>query len=418
MTRMNLSAELDRWLSPAARAVLMRVGACATDLGHRAYLVGGPVRDLLLGRTSYDLDVVVEGDALSVARAATPEEGPAPVVHHAFGTATIQVGVFRIDLATARDESYERPGALPTVRTGTIEQDLMRRDFTANAMALGLDGERRGDLVDPYGGRSDLAHGLLRILHEASFIDDATRILRGVRYEQRFGFAFDGRTLRLLQRDACFLDTISGDRLRHEFERTVAEEEPEQTLLRLDSLGVLRVIHPALGFGLRESEALVRGRSALVFDAQFATFCWCVLVWDMSITEAEALGARLNLPRRVMNSLADTVALSGIEAQLDEPGLSPSEVFDLLHDHSPAALVAARHLFLRPVAQANVSRYLSRLRYIRPVLTGRDLQALGMPEGPLVGRVLSALRTARLNGEVATREDEKSLAQRLQRELH
>lgn len=415
---MNLSAELDRWLPPAARDVLVRIGACATELGCRAYLVGGPVRDLLLGRASYDLDVVVEGDAPTVARAATPAEGATPVVHPAFGTATIHAGAFRIDLATARDESYERPGALPTVRPGTVEQDLLRRDFTVNAMALTLDGRRRGDLVDLYGGRSDLAHGLLRVLHEASFVDDATRILRGVRYEQRFGFTFERRTLRLLQRDVCFLDSISGDRLRHEFERTFVEDEPEQALLRLDAFGALGIIHPAVRCGPNKAEALVRGRPFVTSDVQLATFCWCVLVWGMSVGEAEALGTRLNLPRRVMDPLADAVALFEVEVQLDDPGLSPAEVFDLLHDHSPAALVAAEHLFVRPVARANVSRYLRRLRHVRPALCGRDLQELGIPEGPLLGRVLSAIRAARLNGEVSTRRDEELLALRLQKEGH
>ena len=133
---MNLSAEMDRWLSLETRELLVHIGSCAADLGYQAFLVGGPVRDLLLGRTSLDLDVVVEGDAPEVARAAALPGEPAPVVHRAFGTATIQSGVFHIDLASARAEAYERPGALPVVRRGTIEQDLVRRDFTINAMAL------------------------------------------------------------------------------------------------------------------------------------------------------------------------------------------------------------------------------------------------------------------------------------------
>ncbi len=301
------------------------------------------MRDLLLGRTSYDLDVVVEGDAPEVACAATPADGPVPVIHSAFGTATVHLGAFRIDLATARAELYERPGALPTVRPGTIEQDLVRRDFTVNAMALTLDGSRRGELLDLYGGRSDLEHGLLRVLHESSFTDDATRILRGVRYEQRFGFVFERETLTFLCRDMRFLECISADRVRREFERIFAEDEPEQALSRLDSLGVLETLHPSLHFGPDKAEALIRARRGLSSAFQLETVYWCVLVWGATAVETETLGARFNLPRKVLDALADAVALSEVEALLDDPGLRPGAVFDLLHGYSQVAL--ARRMF-------------------------------------------------------------------------
>ena len=374
------------------------------------------MRDLLLGRMSYDLDVVVEGDAPAVARAAAGEDETPPVIHTAFGTATIGLGIYHIDLATARSESYERPGALPTVRPGTIQDDLVRRDFTVNAMALTLDDLRRGQLLDLHGGRSDLEHGLLRVLHESSFTDDATRILRGVRYEQRFGFVFERKTLDLLNRDIRSLECISADRVRHEFERTFAEDEPEQALSRLDTLGVLATIHPSLHFGADKAEALMRARRGLPSAPQLETICWCLLGWGMTAGEAEDLATRLNMPRRAFDPLADVVSLSAMEMQIDSPDRSPSEVFDLLHGYSQASLLTAELLFMRPVARENVSRYLRRLRYVRPTLTGSDLQSLGIPEGPILGRILSALRAARLNGEVASRSDEESLALRLFKE--
>ncbi len=410
---MNLSAELDRWLPPGARELLHRIGSCAGDFGYQAYLVGGPVRDLILGRQSFDLDVVVQGDAPAVAHAATLPGEPAPVVHPFFGTATLCEGAFRFDLATARAEAYERPGALPIVRWGTIEQDLVRRDFTVNAMALTLDGQRRGDLLDLHGGRPDLEHGLLRVLHDASFVDDATRILRGVRYEQRFGFAFEKQTLEALQRDLPYLDCLSPDRVRHEFERTFVEDEPELALRRLDTLNVLGAIHPGLVFGPEKAWILDGVRRRALPPTQLHTVYWCLLAWGMSGVEVETLGTRLCLPRRIQEAVADAAALHELESHLDDPGLSPGQVFDVLRGRSVAALIAAERLFVRPFAGSNLSLYLHRLRHVRPSLTGKDLQALGIPEGALLGRILSCLRTARLNGEVSSREEEVALALRL-----
>ena len=407
---MNLSAELDRWLSPGARDLLVRIGSCAAAMGHSAFLVGGPVRDLLLGRTSLDLDVVVEGNAPAVACAATLPDERSPAIHPAFGTATLCAGVFHVDLASARAESYERPGALPQVRPGTIEQDLVRRDFTVNAMALALGGRRRGELLDPHGGLADLGHGLLRVLHDNSFVDDATRILRGVRYEQRFGFAFEEHTMALLQRGLPHLDLISADRVRHELERTFSEEEPELGLRRLDTLGVLAAIHPALGFSEQKGWALARARRGSLSLAQLQAAFWCLLAWGMTPDEAERLSTRLNLPRRVRGPVADAVGLSSLERRLDSATLSPSEVFDLLHGHSHPAVAAAGLMFARPLARANVSLYLDRLRHVRPLVTGADLRAIGVAEGPQLGRILSSLRAARLNGAVSSREEELALA--------
>jgi len=409
----NLSAELDRWLSPEMVELLDRIGSSAAGLGQRAYLVGGPVRDLLLGRASLDLDVVIVGDAPAVARAAALSGEAKPVVHPSFGTATICSGVFRVDLASARAETYDRPGALPTVRPGTLEQDLQRRDFAINAMALTLDGQRRGELVDLHGGLSDLGHGLLRVLHEESFIDDATRILRGVRYEQRFGFAFAERTLALLQRDLRHLGAISADRVRHELERTLAEDEPEQALERMGALGVLAGIHPALSFDRRKAWALMRARRGALSSPQFHILSWCLLVWDAPPVELETVAARLNPMRRIREAMDDAVCLSRLEGRLDNAALAPGEVFDLLNGFSHPSLAAAELMFVMPAARANVSLFLQRLRHVRPLLSGSALQALGVPEGPECGRILSALRTARMNGEVASREDEATLVRRL-----
>lgn len=359
------------------------------------------------------MDVVVEGDAVALARAAVEPGEPSPVVHAGFGTATLVAGATRLDLVTARAESYGRPGALPAVQAGGIEQDLARRDFSINTMALVLNGERRGDVLDPHGGRGDLEHGLLRVLHEQSFIDDATRMLRGVRYEQRFGFAFEPRTLSLLEKDLACLDTISGDRVRHELERTFEEAEPEQALQRLDALGLLSALHPGLRFGPEKARALAGARHEPLSVAQLQGVCWCLFGWGMDAATLESLRVRFSLKRSVVSDIADALAVAGLELQLDRPDLGPSGVFDLLHGRSHVALLTAGLLFSRPAARRNIALYLSRLRHVRPLLVGEDLRQLGYSDGPGMGEALSALRAARLNGEVASRADEVKLALRL-----
>ena len=408
---MNLSAELDRWLPAPTRELLTRIGYCAAQKGYRACLVGGAVRDLLLGESSLDLDIVIEGDALDIARSFGTSGDAAPVLHERFGTATLTSGSFRVDLATARNESYQSPGALPSVRPGSIEQDLLRRDFTINAMAVRLGTAGHGELVDPHGGRGDLQHGLLRVLHEASFKDDATRILRGVRYEQRLGFAFEKSSFELLARDLLYVRNISGDRLRHEIEHMLEEREPEYMLWRLDTLGVLTAIDESLGFGPGQFEAFRHAKANRLSAARSQSLFWCVLGWELDKEGLASVATRLNLPGRLLGPMQDSCALRVFEADLDRPGLRPSDVVGLLCDKSIVSLSAAELLYGRPLARSRVSLYLTHLRHIRPALDGRVLRELGFVEGPAIGSALARLRVARLNGEVGSREQEVEMAQ-------
>ncbi|GAI02275.1 unnamed protein product, partial [marine sediment metagenome] len=168
------------------------------------------------------------------------------ITHPRFNTAKLQWRKWSVDLATARSETYAKPGALPSVKPGSLENDLSRRDFTINTMAVHLGPSHYGELIDLYGGIYDLEHKFIRILHEKSFTDDATRIWRGLRYEQRLDFYLEETTLKLLKRDIPMLDTISGDRIRHEVELVFKEELPEKILRRADELKVLPKLHPSL----------------------------------------------------------------------------------------------------------------------------------------------------------------------------
>src|SRR4030043_830726 len=242
----NLSTQLVKYLPPQILALAKIAGKEASELGQELYIVGGVVRDLFLGRANFDFDLVVEGDAIELARKLAKDSQAKLTVHSRFGTAKITYPGFSLDLATARSETYSKPGALPTVKPGSLKDDLIRRDFSINAMALHLNPQRFGELIDLHHGKDDLERRLIHILHPKSFIDDDPRILRAIRYETRLGFKLEAETEKLLRRDVTMLDTISGDRIRHEMGLTLKEEKPERAISRAEELEVLRQLHPSL----------------------------------------------------------------------------------------------------------------------------------------------------------------------------
>jgi tRNA nucleotidyltransferase (CCA-adding enzyme) len=240
-----------------AQKVLKEIGIAADERGLSAWLVGGMVRDLILGRPSVDIDVVVEGDGIAFAGILAQRLGGRFLAHKRFGTASIDLDKsFKLDVVTARRETYARPGILPEVFPGQISDDLFRRDFTINAVAASLNGRRVGELRDDFDGIEDLEAGLVRIMHYRSFVDDPTRILRAVRYEKRFGFKIEPRTLAALK-VACQEDafkSISPVRYFNEYRRILEEKDPLPALRRLRSLDGIRY----LIFGPAEERALVK----------------------------------------------------------------------------------------------------------------------------------------------------------------
>ena len=273
--RLNLAERLEASIPPAHLALLKSVASVAHGLHMPVYVVGGFVRDLLLERPSLDFDIVVEGDAIGLATALVQRYGGRLTSHGRFGTAKWFLGEAKIeyeafetervdadapvgsshthistpeflDLISARTEFYTHPTALPTVERGSIKLDLHRRDFTINTLALRLDGHHYGDLYDYWGGLDDLRKGKIRVLHSISFVDDPTRMLRAVRFEQRFGFRIEDRTLQLLCEALPLMNRVSGDRIRHELDHILDEDNAVQMLARLDDLSLLAAIHPDL----------------------------------------------------------------------------------------------------------------------------------------------------------------------------
>ena len=410
MAKANLIDNLAQTLPTQTRAALVAITNAARAEGLAVYLIGGSLRDLLLSRPTLDVDLTLEGDAPTLAqRVAAGLPGVQCLIHSAFRTATLKGSSFRLDVATARAETYRRPGALPSIRPGSLRDDLFRRDFTVNAMALALTGSQTGDIVDPFGGRADLGARRLRVLHEGSFPDDATRILRGARYESRLGFRLERRTLRWLKRDVGYLETISGPRIRAELARALREPQPEGILLRLQRLGALTAIHPALSFDIRRARAFAWLRE--LRSEPPATAYLALLAWDLSPEEAAALAARLALTRRETEAVRAAPEAMALKRKLSRE-VKPSRAVELL-SRLPPASVWALAASARGRARQQALRYLRRWRYVRPSLDGRALLAMGAREGPGLGQVLRRLKAARLDGEVRSRRDEERLARRL-----
>jgi tRNA nucleotidyltransferase (CCA-adding enzyme) len=246
--QINLAEKIETSLPVELVTLVNNAVAVAGNRKQPFYLVGGVVRDLLLEKINdiCDLDLVVEGDAIGLAGEFAEKVGGKLTAHLMFNTAKIELANCTIDIAMARTETYAKPGALPVVTSGHLKTDLFRRDFTINAMAVCLSPDNYGELIDLYGGLKDLKAKKIRILHDRSFTDDATRIWRAVRYEQRLGFRIEPETLALLKRDLPLMKTVGGYRLRHELELVLKEKEPEKCLLRADELGVLKELHPSL----------------------------------------------------------------------------------------------------------------------------------------------------------------------------
>ena len=365
------------------------------------WLVPPAVRDLLLGSVPLDLDVVVEGDAVTAAREAAERLGGVVRLHERFGTATVAAGGLSFDLVTARRERYPAPGALPEVEPASLEDDLARRDFTVHALALGLSRGHEGELRQVPGGVADLHAGRLRVLHDNSFLDDPTRLLRLVRYAARLGFAPEAHTAQLAQdaiRQAA-LATVSGPRVGGDLLLLLREPAALEGLEGAETIGLLRALHPHLQL---ERDLAARALAQLPEGGRR----------ELTLLAACAIG----FPRGELRGWLDWLALTAperdavIAAALDaEPlarGLADaqraSQIAALARDRPPEQLALAA---ARGAAEA-VARWVGELRHVKLEISGDDLIAAGVPEGPAVGRGLAAALAHKLDGAGGGRDAE------------
>jgi len=440
--------------------LLLRARDVANDLDYSLYIVGGFVRDLLLGAPNLDLDLVVEGDAIRMARNLAGQIGGRVRSHSRFGTAKV---IFEgrpphglppsLDFVTARTEFYERPTVLPQVERSSIKQDLYRRDFTINTMAICLDRGRFGELLDFYGGERDLREGCIRVLHNLSFVEDPTRILRAVRFEQRLGFAIEPRTEELIDEALELLDRVTGERLRHELYQLLSEREPEHILGRLHRMGALAHVHPSLRYSpdmpqlfvrLRERfSKMRRSRAKMRHSRQtwpvgqpngaFANgagdgettgasaLCLCylaLLTSSMSRAELESFAEHLHIPQTDARLLYQVASLRESLNQLEAQVMLRSSIYRLLHPYSREARFVLSVLTSSRLVSQRLDLYEQELSRVAPRIDGHYLKSLHLPPGPIYGEILARVHQALLDREITTLEEEQALAQRLVRASH
>jgi tRNA nucleotidyltransferase (CCA-adding enzyme) len=369
-----------------------------------AYLVGGAVRDVLLGASSVDLDVALEGDALAVAWELAERLDGRAMTHERFGTATVRTddGLV-VDLAGTRRERYAAPGALPDVESAPLVDDLARRDFTINAMAVGLSGDDLGAMHDPHGGEADLRAGLVRVLHPRSFVDDPTRLLRAVRYAVRFGFALEAETERLAREavEAGALSTVSGPRVRDELLDLLGEVEAPAALELARSLGIDRGLDAAFDADPELAAAAALGSSETGADRRLAALAALV---SRAPDELEPWVDSLSLGRGDRNTVMGAARQGPgvVRALRAEP--PPSAVHALLRCE-PAETLAVALAYGAPAEP--VQRFLADLRDVHLEVTGDDLVAAGVPESPAIGRALDETLRLKLDGRLSGGREEE-----------
>lgn len=366
------------------------------------FVVGGAVRDLLLGGRPIDLDVVVEGDPGPI----VSRLGGQAIVYDRFGTSTVLLDRFSYDIARARRETYPRPGALPEVSEGTLEEDLRRRDFTVNAIAVALGGTDAGELRSFPGALEDLGDRRLRILHERSFLDDPTRLLRLARYRARLGFEIEERTLELA-REAIgqgALATVSCPRIGNELRLLAREQDPLAALLALRELGLDRAIDAR--FGLHDEALARRALALLPADGRADRLALALASQQLPLEELRPLLDRLGFEAEERDGVLAAATRAARLAHELQAATRPSQIATAAYGAAPELVALAG-----AIGPAEAAReWLERLRHVKLEIDGRDLLRAGVPEGPAIGRGLRSALAAKLDGEARSREEELAAA--------
>jgi len=411
--------DLDRNLSAQQLTLLRRVAEAASARQVPLYLVGGLVRDLLLGSPVTDFDLVVEGDAIVFAKGLAAQHGGRVTAHVRFGTAQWFLpdsDGHALDFISTRSETYKHPGALPTVKPGHLADDLARRDFTINTLAVRIDGAHWGELRDDLGGLKDLERGLVRVLHPKSFLDDPTRLFRLVRYEQRYGFQIAPETLMLIPPARQLISSLSAERLRHELDLILEEENSVAMLSRLAELDLLQPIHLALVWNDARRERYINGlrlardghSQVIRLSAGRSFLAWHFWLLDLAPADVQNLERRLHFHAKLLESL---LAASALFADL--PSLSgsmkPSQWMNRLEELPLTAVYAVFLSIPEGEVCQTLHTYLETWRHVKPKTNGHDLKKRGLPAGPRYQQILTRLRQAWLDGEVKTEIEEMEL---------
>ena len=429
----NMGRTMRDRLPKDALDILEKAGALGRSRQTPVYVVGGFVRDLLLKTPNHDIDLVVEGDGIGFARAFAGVLGGRVRVHKKFLTSVV---IFpgaggkeeRVDVATARLEYYESPAALPTVEHSSIKMDLYRRDFTINALAIRLDCEPMGEIVDFFGGQKDIRDRVIRVLHTLSFVEDPTRCLRAVRFEQRYHFRIGPATEKLIKNDVSLklLDKLSPSRLFNEFEHICAEETAILCIRRLHELGILQAIHPQLSINPDRKEMLIRTAKVMAWyrllyiDEEMRPWLVYFLVLCSSLTYAVTLEVfrRLGIPPALKNEVLGCrekarSLRSSLKRLTATPGFRVSALCAMLRPLPVEFVLYLMADMEVPETRRALSRYITVWRTEKPGVDGSDLKKLGLAPGPAYGVILQRLLEAKLDGTAASPEEQLSLAREL-----
>lgn len=418
--RLTMKRNLSSWLKdkfpPEIYALLKLSGEIAESLGFRAYLVGGSVRDLLRGEVNLDLDIVIEGDGILFARTIGEQFGAKVRAHQKFGTAQIFLKTFKVDVATARTEYYESPAALPKVEMSSIKKDLYRRDFTINTLAVMLNPGEFGQIIDFFGGQRDLREKTIRVLHNLSFVEDPTRAFRAVRFSERFGFRISKHTEHLIKStiEMNLFEKLSGPRLYEELLLCFHETDPLRTLKRFAEFGLLKVICPNLVLTEDLEETLKSVQETIAwFNLLFleekpdtGVLYLMALLSGLKDEDLKTTIERLSPSPRVKEMIINGIATAR-EVVKKLPLSDPADIYHLLHPLKLEVVLFAMVLSRDAQKKKIISRYLTELRNIRPILTGEDLKRMGFEPGPAFTKILGELLDEKIRGRVKTREDEE-----------
>jgi len=439
----NISVKMKKLLPKQILKLLHQIGQCANSQGYRAFVVGGFVRDMLLGVRNYDIDIVVEGDAMAFGKRIADICKASPVVYKKFGTSTVVMDwpkglhrppgagpKFKIDFATARKESYEAPAALPTVEFSLLKDDLKRRDFTINAMAASINKGSFGQLIDFFGGEKDLENANIKVLHDASFIDDPTRIFRAVRFEQRFGFRIDKYTQDLIKhaiREGMFSKT-QHHRIRDELVLMLQEKDPLKAIMRMKDLHELRFVH---------KEIRIQKNARKLFTGIKNSFKW----YDNSTFKKRHVDLWLVYLMALLEKLnfKDTKAVCGkfafrrsdrirllsckksyrkvIKLISSTKRTPPSRLYSALEKLSFEEILFIRAKVKGKLPLSRITDFFVRYNGIKTKIGGEDLKKLGMKPSPLYTKILTEVLHKKVDGELKTKKDELEYVKKIMAKL-
>lgn len=415
ITERNLSNIISNHFPPSVIKILRLAGEVADSMGFVAYLVGGSVRDLIMGQENLDIDIVIEGDGISFANELSKRIGAKIRTHQRFGTAQVFIGELKIDIATARTEYYESPAALPTVETSSIKKDLYRRDFTINTLAIKLNPKDFGLLIDFFGGQRDIKEKTIRVLHNLSFIEDPTRAFRAIRFSERFGFKLSKHTETLI-RSALrmnLFEKLTGTRIYEELLLTFNETEPVKTIKRLSEYGLLKVIHPEIRFD-KKMESVLQGIHDTLswFNLLFlrekpdrGILYLMALLSDLDEKQREEALERLSTPPRLKEAIVSGLTKTK-ELTRSLPLRDPVRLYNHLCNLGIETLLFSMAITPDDEKKKEISYYLLNLRQVRPIIKGEDLIRIGIRPGPVYSEILKAILEEKLKGKLKTKEEE------------